>query len=198
MTSVPGTGKVITLFIFSLKEAQDEVRRLTAKFFFIALMKNCVAQIKPFVQQYARWVVLEWALTFRLVCSPLRKAYPDLVFLQNKGKNLNWIRTEINFTFKGLLKDHERIALEKVSDRLKTLSVLEWKLAMLKVCARQSYFNTPGDLNRNIDALVAFKKTCWNAILFVSKNIPFALIQASKLTKVSASIVSVCYLIIYR
>ena len=38
------------------------------------------------IQQYARWIVLSWALTFRLVCLPLKKLYPDLKSLQNLGK----------------------------------------------------------------------------------------------------------------
>lgn len=37
------------------------------------------------VQQYARWVLLGWALTFRLICKPLKRVFPDLLSLENAG-----------------------------------------------------------------------------------------------------------------
>ena len=38
------------------------------------------------IRQYARWILLSWTFTFRLVCKPLKKLYPNLESLQNVGK----------------------------------------------------------------------------------------------------------------
>jgi hypothetical protein len=37
------------------------------------------------VDQYARWVVLAWILTFRSVCKPLRDKFPNLTAIQTSG-----------------------------------------------------------------------------------------------------------------
>ncbi len=37
------------------------------------------------IEQYARWQILSWVFTFRLVCKPLFKIYPDLASLQTAG-----------------------------------------------------------------------------------------------------------------
>ena len=47
------------------------------------------------IQQYSRWILLSWTFTFRLICQPLKKLYPDLQSLQNAGKeNLLYIFKE--------------------------------------------------------------------------------------------------------
>ena len=38
------------------------------------------------VEQFARWTVLAWILTFRIVSKPLREMYPDMISLQRAGK----------------------------------------------------------------------------------------------------------------
>lgn len=40
------------------------------------------------VEQFARWTVLAWILTFRIVSKPLREMYPDMISLQRAGKYL--------------------------------------------------------------------------------------------------------------
>lgn len=37
------------------------------------------------IEQFVRWQLLAWVLTFRNVCRPLRKMYPDLKSLQTTG-----------------------------------------------------------------------------------------------------------------
>lgn len=43
----------------------------------------------------------------------------------------------------------------------------------------------PADCNRQVDALMAFKKSCCNTLKFSSKNIPVALIQVGTTSNVS-------------
>ena len=87
----------------------------------------------------------------------------------------------------GLLLEHERLQLEQVqsthaseSDHYLSLAVLDWNLSILKRCNRQGLFMIPADCNRQVDALMAFKKSCCNTLKFSSKNIPVALIQVGK------------------
>ena len=145
VTSIAGTSKVITIFILSLKED--------------------LPQGFEMVQQYSRWILLSWTLTYRLICKPLRKLYPDLITLQNAA----------------LIQPHERLALEEYERRGQReqlpLVVLDWNLTLLKWCNKQGHLNVPADCNRNLDAILAFKKSCGNTIKFVDKNIPFALLQ---------------------
>jgi len=77
----------------------------------------------------------------------------------------------------GLLLPHEFSSLEKQHPDIHSLIVLDWALNLLQRCSKQSRFNVPADLNRNVDAVLAFKKSCGNTLKFSSKNIPFALIQ---------------------
>lgn len=44
------------------------------------------------IQQYSRWILLSWTFTFRLICQPLKKLYPDLQSLQNAGKLLKFLK----------------------------------------------------------------------------------------------------------
>ena len=145
VTSIAGTSKVITIFILSLKED--------------------LPQGFEMVQQYSRWILLSWTLTYRLICKPLRKLYPDLITLQNAA----------------LIQPHERLVLEEYERRGQgeqlPLVVLDWSLALLKRCNMQGQFYIPADCNRNVDAILAFKKSCGNTIKFLDKNIPFALLQ---------------------
>jgi hypothetical protein len=136
---------VITIFIFSLKED--------------------LPQGLEMVKEYSRWILLSWTLTYRLVCKPLRKLYPNLASLQNVA----------------IIQPHERLVLEDYERRGQgeqlSLVVLDWNLALLKWCNKQGHLNVPADCNRNLDAILAFKKSCGNTIKFADKNIPFALLQ---------------------
>lgn len=37
------------------------------------------------VEQFARWTVIAWILTFRVVCKPLRTMFPNMISLQVAG-----------------------------------------------------------------------------------------------------------------
>ena len=94
---------------------------------------------------------------------------------------------EKNYRSTGLLLEHERIQLEQVqaqhaseSDHYLSLAVLDWNLSILKRCSRQGHFMIPADCNRQVDALMTFKKSCCNTLKFSAKNIPIALIQVNR------------------
>lgn len=138
------------------------------------------------VQQYARWIVLSWTLVFRMICPGLKEAYPDLMCLQNEGVfrvKTNETREDLCFELNaitGLLLEHERLALEiEQNAKSQSLVVINWNLALLRVCARRNMFYVPADYTRNLDCLMLFKKNCNNAIKFATKNIPSALIQVN-------------------
>lgn len=146
MQGVPGTNRPIALFIVSLKDAPDGHAR---------------------VDRYARYILLFWLLTFRIVCGSLRKRYPTLVEIQKAG----------------FLRDHERQLLEKHVEQpggRKTvpLVVFDWLNGLLRDTCQNGYFLAPNDFGRNVDAVQALKKGGGNMIRFASKNIPVALIQA--------------------
>ena len=132
---------------------------------FILSLKEDAPQGSEMVQQYSRWILLSWTLAYRIICKPLRKLYPDLVSLQNSA----------------LILPHERQVLEEYERRGQSeqlpLVILDWNLALLKRCNKLTHLNVPADLNRNVDAILAFKKSCGNTIKFSDKNIPFALLQ---------------------
>ena len=55
---------------------------------FLLSFDNCVDfEIKGpiIIEQFARWTVLAWLLTFRTVSKPLRAMYPDMISLQRAG-----------------------------------------------------------------------------------------------------------------
>ncbi|XP_046447356.1 bestrophin-2-like isoform X1 [Daphnia pulex] len=145
-TMIPGTAKVITYFILSLKQNLPEGPVI--------------------VEQFARWAVLAWILTFRVVCKPLRKMFPDMISLQMAG----------------IIKEKERIILERVeTERNKTpraLMVIDWMFLLLKECSIQNRFMENSNFLKCADAVMVFKKNCGNTIKIATKNIPCALIQA--------------------
>nr|SVE79269.1 EOG090X0KP6 [Daphnia lumholtzi] len=126
------------------------------------------------VEQYSRWIVLGWALTFRLICKPLKRVFPTLVSLENAG----------------LLLPHERLQLESELAYNHPIVVVQWNLALLKRCNRQGLFMDFSDYQRNQDNLMTFKKSCGDTIKFAAKNIPFALIQAVTITVYSYGLAS--------
>lgn len=70
---------------------------------------------------------------------------------------------------------HELAELENKSENDQPLIVLDWCMALVKEC--RSKLEQTGDFNRNIDAILVFKKTCGNTIKFARKSIPFAMTQ---------------------
>lgn len=83
--NVPGTYKSITIFILSLKPDLPEVSK---RFYLERLLLNLdeyLFKAPLIIEQFIRWQLLTWVLTFRLVCRPLRKMYPDLFSLQIAG-----------------------------------------------------------------------------------------------------------------
>ncbi|EFX89350.1 hypothetical protein DAPPUDRAFT_220501 [Daphnia pulex] len=148
MSSMPGTNRAITLFVVSLKDD--------------------VADGRARVDLYIRYVLLMWLLTFRIVCQPLRRRYPNLMAIQNAG----------------LLCENERLLLEKHkgqpggTSRTCSLVVYDWLNALLRETSQKGYFLVANDFGRNIDAIQALKKGGGTVIKFATKNIPVALIQA--------------------
>uniref|UniRef100_A0A0P6FE31 Bestrophin homolog n=1 Tax=Daphnia magna TaxID=35525 RepID=A0A0P6FE31_9CRUS len=145
-TTVPGTAKSITIFISSLKPD---------------LLEGAMI-----IEQFARWQLLAWVLTFRLVCRPLRKIYPDLKSLEATG----------------LLTPEERGIMEDPDQTKQStpcvLVVFDWMLLLLKeTFIQKRYFNESNYL-KNVDTLMAFKKSCGNVIKFATQNISPALVQA--------------------
>lgn len=92
---MPGTARLISHFIFSLKENLPEVRILYDP---RGLSCNIyLPQCAVFIHQYSRWVILMWALKFKYICKPFRKIYPSLLSMQNAG---TWNKTQISANFK--------------------------------------------------------------------------------------------------
>nr|CAH0107629.1 unnamed protein product [Daphnia galeata] len=146
-TMVPGTAKVITFFIMSLKPNLPEGTII--------------------VEQFARWTVLAWILTFRVVCKPLRSLFPDMISLQVAG----------------IIREKERCILERVeTEHNKTpraLVVIDWMILLLKETAIHNRFTEKSNHLKVLDIVMSFKKSCGNTIKFATKNIPYALIQAA-------------------
>ena len=146
VSSIPGTSKIITRFIVSLKDDLPDGQDI--------------------IDQYSRYVLLNWVLMLRIVCKPLRKRYPTLMSLQASG----------------FLSCRERIHLEGVEERGEgsslPLIVSNWLLVFLKQIDRSQCFAAGTDLERHVDAVLALKKSGGSVIKFAGNNIPVALIQS--------------------
>ena len=70
---------------------------------------------------------------------------------------------------------HELFELEKNPENDHPLIVLDWCITLLK--QSRSKLEQANDFNRNIDAVLVFKKTCGNTLKFARKSIPFAMKQ---------------------
>lgn len=81
----------------------------------------------------------------------------------------------------GFLLDHERVLLEnkeaKGRKKILPLFVIDWLLLLIKKTNKDARFMSGSDFSKNMDLILAFKKSCGNIIKFASKNIPIALIQ---------------------
>ncbi|XP_046445908.1 bestrophin homolog 13-like isoform X2 [Daphnia pulex] len=147
-TMMPGTAKVIGCFTLAIKPNMPE---------------------GPFiVEQFARWTVISWILTFRLVSKPLRDIYPDMFSLQTAG----------------ILRDKERLILERAdadddNSTPRPLVAIDWMLLLLKETSNQNRFVEKSSHLKLVEAVLAFKKSCGNTIKFGTQNIPHALIQAA-------------------
>ncbi|XP_032778205.2 bestrophin-4 isoform X2 [Daphnia magna] len=175
--TIPGIAKSITMFILSLKPGLPEGPII--------------------IEKYSRWQVLTWVLTFRLVCKPLRTIYPDLMSLQNAGEmkisfpvffysseTVKIVSFKLYFYFnkRGLLTQEEREVMENPELTSNTtphpLIVVDWILLLLKETFLKSrYFSEINHL-KNVEIIMAFKKSCGNTIKFATQNISPALIQA--------------------
>ena len=65
VSSIPGTSRIITQFVVTLKDDLADGHSL--------------------IDTYSRYVLLNWALMLRLVCKPLRKRYPTMMSLEASG-----------------------------------------------------------------------------------------------------------------
>lgn len=146
VSSVPGTSKIITQFIVTLKDDLPEGKLI--------------------IDEYSRYVLLNWVLIFRMICKPLRKRYPTMMSLQASG----------------FLSAKERVYLEGIEDRGERntlpLIVSNWLIIFLKEVNRRDYFGRPTDCEKHIDAVLALKKNGGSVIKFATNNIPVALIQS--------------------
>ncbi|XP_032779506.2 bestrophin-4 [Daphnia magna] len=133
---------------------------------FLMSLKTDLPEGSIIVFQYARWAVLSWILALRSVCKPLRKKYPDMISLQRKG----------------LLRPFERLILERAETdgelTPRPLIVIDWMLLLLKECLTYGRYNNKSSHHKNVEMLLAFKKSCGNMIKFATKNMPHAVIQA--------------------
>ena len=122
--SMPGTSRVITVFIVSVKDKEDPVERQSR------LEK---------LDQYIRYVLLAWILTFRVVNDSLRRKFPTLLEIQNAG----------------FLTDKERRYLEAYKTNLTdkkslALVVYDWLNMILREGAKSGdYFYGPSDLGNS-------------------------------------------------
>ena len=73
--------------------------------------------------------------------------------------------------------EHERFTLEMEPEKNQPRVVIDWNLALLRICGRRNMFYYMSDYVKNVDYLMVFKKSCNNTIKFATKNIPSALIQ---------------------
>nr|CAH0107613.1 unnamed protein product [Daphnia galeata] len=140
--TIPGTDRITTLFTMSLKPNLPEGPAI--------------------VDLYARWTVLAWILTFRIICHPLRREFPNLQAIQDSGI---------------LLEEEKRILLDEdnpVTVTPRPLVVIEWMLLLLKESMKEDRYIKESSHIKNVEAVMAFKKSCGNTI----KNIPYAVIQA--------------------
>ncbi len=138
-------------------------------------------QAHEYIRIYARWIVLSWTLAFLLICGPLKKKFPNLKSLVDAGKltgRVRQIKTKSRdyYFFLELLTYNEQIELEKtLNENDHPLIVLDWCISLLKQC--RSNMEQPIDFNRNVEAILLFKKTCGNTLKFARKSIPFAMTQ---------------------
>ncbi|KZS08605.1 Uncharacterized protein APZ42_027263 [Daphnia magna] len=146
-TMIPGTAKVITFYVMSLKPNLPEGPII--------------------VEQFARWTVIAWILTFRVVCKPLRTMFPNMISLQVAG----------------IIREKERLILERVETEHNTtpraLVVIDWMILLLKETSIHNRFTEKSNHLKSLDVVMSFKKSCGNTIKFATKNIPYALIQAA-------------------
>ncbi|XP_046636057.1 bestrophin-4-like [Daphnia pulicaria] len=133
---------------------------------FISSLKSDIPEGPMIIEQFVRWQLLSWILCFRLVCRPLRKQYPDLFALESAG----------------LLTEEERNVLEDPHKTDPTtprpLVVIDWILLLLKETFLQERFFMDFNYLKNVDILMAYKKSCGNTIKFANQNISPALVQA--------------------
>ncbi|XP_046635228.1 bestrophin-4-like [Daphnia pulicaria] len=147
-TAMPGTAKLISFFLMSIKQDLPEGPVL--------------------VEQFARWAVLSWVLTYRIVSKPLRDLFPDMVSLQRAG----------------LIRENERYLLDRVepiaaNTTPRPLLPIDWMLLLARDCATENRYPDKGNYVKLLDFILGFKKSCGNTIKFATKNLPHALIQAA-------------------
>nr|CAH0107626.1 unnamed protein product [Daphnia galeata] len=147
-TAMPGTARLISFFIMSIKQDLPEGPVI--------------------IEQFARWAVLSWVLTYRIVCKPLRDSFPDMVSLQRAG----------------LIREKERYLLDRVepvaaNTTPRPLLPIDWMLLLARDCSIENRFPDKGNYVKLLDHVLIFKKSCGNTIKFATKNLPHALIQAA-------------------
>ena len=145
---------------------------------FVSTLKSDFIKRNECVATYRRWVLLVWAMTFRTVSKSFRKHYPTLESFQNEG----------------LITEHEMAMLLNYPKDERPLIVFDWMNQMLFWISSQKGFSLPADYNRNIDAVMSFRKTGSNLLKACRKNISPMLVQIvgmSTCTSVLCSLVTI-------
>ncbi|XP_046447376.1 bestrophin-1-like [Daphnia pulex] len=146
--NMAGTSRLISVFVMGLKPNLREGPVI--------------------VEHYARWVVLSWVLTYRIVCKPLRDLFPDMTSLQRAGIIQN---------------SAERMILEKMEiegdPTPRPLVVIDWLILLIKKTHKKGRFAEYKYYLQSVENVLAYKKNCGNTIKFATKNIPYALIQVA-------------------
>jgi hypothetical protein len=118
-------------------------------------------------------------MTFRTVSKPFRKHYPTLESFQSEG----------------LITDQEMAMLLNYPMEERPLIVFDWMNQMLFwINSQKGGFSLPSDYNRNIDAVMSFRKAGSTLLKACRKNISPMLVQIvgmSTCTSVLCSLVSI-------
>lgn len=146
---------------FALPEKMPEISR--AFNCFVTSFKENTPRGQEIVDTYGRLLLLKMLLTYRIISKPLRKLYPTLKSIEDKG----------------LLKGDEREQLEKEeqangSEKLPIVA-FHWILGLQRL--NRANFYGPTDTGRNFDAAHSFNESCVNVRKFHKWSVPSAIHQ---------------------
>ncbi|EFX79770.1 hypothetical protein DAPPUDRAFT_319205 [Daphnia pulex] len=133
---------------------------------FILSLKPDIPEGPVIIDQFVRWQLLALILSFCRVSHPLRKIYPNLTSLQTAG----FLTQDERLFIEGSLLTNKNTSC--------VLIVIDWILLLLKETFMKKRFFSEGNYLKNVDAIMAFKKSCNNMTTFSAQNLSPALVQA--------------------
>ncbi|EFX79869.1 hypothetical protein DAPPUDRAFT_104014 [Daphnia pulex] len=168
--NMAGTSRLISVFVMGLKPNLREGPVI--------------------VEHYARWVVLSWVLTYRIVCKPLRDLFPrysrrlNVLMLIRKCNEFYFFKDMTSLQRAGIIQNSaERMILEKMETEgdptPRPLVVIDWMTLLIKKTHKKGRFAEYKYYLQSVENVLAYKKNCGNTIKFATKNIPYALIQVA-------------------